>query len=123
MAFSSHFQGPSGLGVSFATLKLQPQGAIRLIVSLRDSIPLHLHSRASETNFMLLGQLKVGFGNITNSFYSGLLSRKDIFVFPESVEHYYANLSSSTAVQAVATFGSSEPDCTRLLANLVGFAI
>ncbi|KAG6549341.1 hypothetical protein Mapa_009058 [Marchantia paleacea] len=113
VAFSSHFQALTGLGVSFATLNLQPRGVV----------PLHIHSRASEIIFVIAGQLEVGFVDSTNKFYSSLLSAGDIFVFPEALVHYYANLSNSTAVHAVATFGSSEPGYTLLPANLFGSGI
>ncbi|KAG6549343.1 hypothetical protein Mapa_009060 [Marchantia paleacea] len=113
VAFATQFSALTGLGVSFASVEVQPKGVV----------PLHIHARASEIIFIISGQLKVGFVDSTNNLFTNILEAGDMFVFPKGMVHYYANLNASAVLNAAVAFSSSEPGLTLLPSNLFGSGI
>ncbi|XP_057844738.2 putative germin-like protein 2-1 [Cryptomeria japonica] len=70
--------------------------------------PPHTHPRATEILVLLEGHLSVGFIDTTNKFYSKMLMKGDVFVFPKGLLHFQQNVGHRNAV-AIAALSSQNP--------------
>lgn len=102
----------TGLGVSSALIKYLP-GAIN---------PLHTHPRGTEVLYLLEGTLTVGLVDTTTKFFTKVLEKGDVFVFPKGLVHYQINLGKKPAC-AYVSFSSSNPGTVSLPATLFGSGI
>lgn len=87
----------NGQSVSYAALNYPP-GAVN---------PPHIHPRASELLFLVLGTLEVGFVNTTNYLFTQTLQAGDVFVFPKGLLHYQYNADAKNPAIALSAFGSA----------------
>ncbi|KAL5537500.1 hypothetical protein UlMin_043993 [Ulmus minor] len=89
-------------GISLARIDYAPNGG--------QNAP-HFHPRASETFYVAKGTLYVGFvtsNQDNNRFFSKILNKGDVFVFPLGLIHFQVNIGHTPAV-AFAGFNSQYP--------------
>ncbi|XP_047067394.1 putative germin-like protein 2-1 [Lolium rigidum] len=92
--------GLNTLGVSLARVDYAPYG----------QNPPHIHPRATEILTVLEGSLYVGFvtSNPDNKLFAKVLSKGDVFVFPQGSIHFQFNYGTNSAV-ALAALSSMNP--------------
>ncbi|KAL6659412.1 hypothetical protein ACP70R_003452 [Stipagrostis hirtigluma subsp. patula] len=93
--------GLNTLGISMARIDYAPQG----------QNPPHTHPRATEILTVLEGSLYVGFvtSNPDNKFFSKMLNKGDVFVFPQGLIHFQFNPSHDKPAVAIAALSSQNP--------------
>ena len=93
--------GLNTLGISMARIDYAPQG----------QNPPHTHPRATEILTVLEGSLYVGFvtSNPDNKFFSKMLNKGDVFVFPQGLIHFQFNPSYDKPAVAIAALSSQNP--------------
>ncbi|KAI3910671.1 hypothetical protein MKW92_004272 [Papaver armeniacum] len=89
------FPGLNTLGLSTSRVDFAPNG----------SIPLHTHPRASETGFVLKGEILVGFISTKSVLYSKVLKAGEMFVVPKGLVHFQKNVGLGKAT-TLNTFNS-----------------
>ncbi|KAI3920791.1 hypothetical protein MKW98_005617 [Papaver atlanticum] len=89
------FPGLNTLGLSTSRVDFAPNG----------SIPLHTHPRASETGFVIKGEVLVGFISTKNVLYSRVLKAGEMFVVPKGLVHFQKNVGMGKAT-TINTFNS-----------------
>nr|BAD86503.1 germin-like protein [Physcomitrium patens]BAD86510.1 germin-like protein [Physcomitrium patens] len=109
---SDTFPVLTGLGLSSAQIKYLPGGIN----------PPHTHPRGTELLLVQKGTLTVGLVDTTNKFYTQVLRKGDVFVFPKGLVHYQINLGHKPVIAYVA-FSSSNPGTVSLPATLFGSGI
>ncbi|GLU22394.1 hypothetical protein SLE2022_384740 [Rubroshorea leprosula] len=105
------FLGLNTLGVSLARVDYAPKGGLN---------PPHTHPRGTEILLVQEGTLYVGFVSSDqdgNRFFTKVLHKGDIFVFPIGMIHFQLNIGETPAV-AIASFSSQNPG-TIVIANAV----
>uniref|UniRef100_A0A2N9EYP8 Germin-like protein n=1 Tax=Fagus sylvatica TaxID=28930 RepID=A0A2N9EYP8_FAGSY len=92
--------GLNTLGISVVRIDYAPYG----------QNPPHTHPRATEILVVLEGTLYVGFvtSNPENRFFSKVLNKGDVFVFPIGLIHFQFNVGKTNAV-ALAGLSSQNP--------------
>ncbi|CAM0911070.1 unnamed protein product [Alopecurus aequalis] len=92
--------GLNTLGISLARVDYAPYG----------QNPPHIHPRATEILTVLEGSLYVGFvtSNPDNKLFAKVLSKGDVFVFPQGSVHFQFNYGTNRAV-ALAALSSMNP--------------
>lgn len=92
--------GLNTLGISLARVDYAPYG----------QNPPHIHPRATEILTVLEGSLYVGFvtSNPDNKLFAKVLSKGDVFVFPQGSIHFQFNYGTNSAV-ALAALSSMNP--------------
>ncbi|GKV35746.1 hypothetical protein SLEP1_g43969 [Rubroshorea leprosula] len=103
--------GLNTLGVSLARVDYAPKGGLN---------PPHTHPRGTEILLVQEGTLYVGFVSSDsdgNRFFTKVLNKGDIFVFPIGMIHFQLNIGETPAV-AIAAFSSQNPG-TIVIANAV----
>uniref|UniRef100_A0A2N9G0B8 Germin-like protein n=1 Tax=Fagus sylvatica TaxID=28930 RepID=A0A2N9G0B8_FAGSY len=92
--------GLNTLGISVVRIDYAPYG----------QNPPHTHPRATEILVVLEGTLYVGFvtSNPENRFFSKVLNKGDVFVFPIGLIHFQFNVGKTNAV-AFAALSSQNP--------------
>ncbi|CAD5166131.1 unnamed protein product [Musa acuminata subsp. malaccensis] len=92
--------GLNTLGISMARLDFAPYGLN----------PPHIHPRATEILTVLEGSLYVGFvtSNPDNKLFTKMLTKGDVFVFPQGLIHFQFNHGTKNAV-ALAALSSQNP--------------
>ncbi|GLT55952.1 hypothetical protein SLA2020_290310 [Shorea laevis] len=96
------FLGLNTLGVSLARIDYAPKGGLN---------PPHTHPRGTEILVVQEGTLYVGFVSSNsdgNRFFTKVLNKGDIFVFPIGMIHFQLNIGETPAV-AIAGFSSQNP--------------
>ncbi|KAF4360404.1 hypothetical protein F8388_002728 [Cannabis sativa] len=104
--------GLNTLGVSIARIDYAPNG----------TNPPHTHPRASEILYVAEGILYVGFisSNIDgNRFFTKVLHKGDVFVFPKGMIHFQFNIGKTPAV-AFASLGSQNGGIITIANTLFG---
>ncbi|EOA18858.1 hypothetical protein CARUB_v10007479mg, partial [Capsella rubella] len=83
---------------------------VRIDYAVNGQNPPHTHPRASEILYVAHGTLLVGFvtSNPENRLFSKVLNEGDVFVFPEGLVHFQANVGKYPAV-AFAGLSSQNP--------------
>ena len=99
--FVDQLPGLNTLGISLARIDFAPKGLN----------PPHTHPRGTEILVVLEGNLYVGFvlsdqGN--NSFFTKVLNKGDVFVFPIGLIHFQLNVGYGNAV-AISGLSSQNP--------------
>jgi quercetin dioxygenase-like cupin family protein len=92
--------GLNTLGISIVRIDYAPYG----------QNPPHTHPRATEILVVLEGTLYVGFvtSNPENCFFSKVLNKGDVFVFPIGLIHFQFNVGKTNAI-ALASLSSQNP--------------
>ncbi|XP_021282061.1 germin-like protein subfamily 1 member 13 [Herrania umbratica] len=93
--------GLNTLGISLARIDYAPYGGLN---------PPHTHPRATEILAVKKGTLYVGFvtSNPDNKFFTKILKRGDVFVFPAGLIHFQFNIGKTNAI-AFAGLSSQNP--------------
>nr|CAD1836541.1 unnamed protein product [Ananas comosus var. bracteatus] len=88
------------MGISLARVDFAPYGLN----------PPHIHPRGTEILTVLEGSLYVGFvtSNPENKLFAKVLSKGDVFVFPQGLIHFQFNYGTNNAV-AIAALSSQNP--------------
>ncbi|XP_028785203.1 germin-like protein subfamily 1 member 13 [Neltuma alba] len=97
----NEFPGLNTLGISLARVDYAPYGLN----------PPHTHPRATEVLTVLQGTLMVGFvasDQNDNRFFTKVLNKGDVFIFPFSMIHFQLNVGPENAV-ALSSFSSQNP--------------
>ncbi len=94
------FQDSNTLGISIVRIDYAPWGIN----------PPHTHPRATEILTVIEGSLKVGFvtSNPENRFFTKVLQKGDVFVFPIGLVHFQQNVGDYKAI-AIAALSSQNP--------------
>ncbi|XP_028783695.1 germin-like protein subfamily 1 member 7 [Neltuma alba] len=95
------FPGLNTLGISLARIDYAPNGLN----------PPHTHPRATEVLTVLEGTLLVGFvasNQNDNRFFTKVLNKGDVFIFPSSMIHFQLNIGRGNAV-ALSSLSSQNP--------------
>ncbi|XP_020112013.1 putative germin-like protein 2-1 [Ananas comosus] len=92
--------GLNFMGISLARVDFAPYGLN----------PPHIHPRGTEILTVLEGSLYVGFvtSNPENKLFAKVLSKGDVFVFPQGLIHFQFNYGTNNAV-AIAALSSQNP--------------
>ncbi|XP_028783694.1 germin-like protein subfamily 1 member 7 [Neltuma alba] len=95
------FPGLNTLGISLARIDYAPNGVN----------PPHIHPRATEVLTVLEGTLMVGFvasNQNDNRFFTKVLNKGEVFIFPFSMIHFQINIGRGNAV-ALSSLSSQNP--------------
>ena len=97
---ANRIPGLNTLGISMARVDYAPFGLN----------PPHIHPRATEIQTVLEGSLYVGFvtSNPDNKLFTKMLTKGDVFVFPQGLIHFQFNHGTKNAV-ALAALSSQNP--------------
>ncbi|KAI3957991.1 hypothetical protein MKW98_020633 [Papaver atlanticum] len=82
------FPGINTLGISVS----------RIDLALGGIVPLHVHPRASEINYIVKGEVNFGFISTSNVLYSGVVKAGQMSVVPRGLVHYAKNVGGEKAV-------------------------
>ncbi|XP_028783696.1 germin-like protein subfamily 1 member 13 [Neltuma alba] len=99
--FVNEFPGLNTLGISLARIDYAPYGLD----------PPHIHPRATEVLTVLEGTLMVGFvasDQNDNCFFTKVLNKGDVFIFPFAMIHFQLNVGPVKAV-ALSSLSSQNP--------------
>ncbi|XP_028771797.1 germin-like protein subfamily 1 member 13 [Neltuma alba] len=97
----AEFPGLNTLGISLARIDYAPYGLN----------PPHTHPRATEVLSVLEGTLMVGFvasNQNDNRFFTKVLNKGDVFIFPFGMIHFQINVGHGNAV-ALSSLSSQNP--------------
>ncbi|XP_039155240.1 germin-like protein subfamily 1 member 7 [Eucalyptus grandis] len=100
-AFVDQFAGLNTLGISMARIDFAPGGLN----------PPHTHPRGTEILVVTEGTLLVGFvtsNQLNNTFFTKVLYKGDVFVFPIGLIHFQLNIGKTPAL-AFAALSSQNP--------------
>ncbi|CAO2168284.1 unnamed protein product [Urochloa humidicola] len=102
--------GLNTLGISIARVDYAPLGLN----------PPHTHPRATEILTVLEGTLYAGFvtSNPNNTFFTKVLNKGDVFVFPRGLIHFQFNLVHDKPAVALSALSSQNPG-VNTIANAV----
>ncbi|WCJ25746.1 RmlC-like cupins superfamily protein [Euphorbia peplus] len=107
------FPALEGQGVSVSAIIYPPSGI---------NLP-HVHPRASELLFVLLGTLEVGFVDTSNKLYTQTLQASDMFIFPKGLVHFQVNTRFDSPAYALGVFGSATAGTVSLPGTIFGSGI
>ncbi|KAI3915760.1 hypothetical protein MKW92_033189 [Papaver armeniacum] len=116
---------PEGLGVRFGNVNFFPAlNTLGISVSRIDLapggiVPAHIHPRASEINYVMKGEVHVGFISTKNVLYSGVLKAGMMAVVPRGLVHYAKNVGGEKAV-LLAILNSQLPGTVSIPSNIFG---
>ncbi|MCL7037886.1 hypothetical protein MKW94_010736 [Papaver nudicaule] len=114
---------PDGQGVSrgdvttFPGLNTQGLAVNRVDLARGGIIPLHTHPRASESNFVIEGEVLFGFITTTDVLYTKVMKPGELSIIPRGLVHFAANVGPQKAV-LLAIFNSQRPGTARIPSNL-----
>ncbi|KAF7847737.1 hypothetical protein BT93_L2679 [Corymbia citriodora subsp. variegata] len=100
-AFVDQFPGLNTLGIATARLDFAPYGLN----------PPHIHHRGTEMLVVVEGMLHVGFvtsNQLNNTLFTKVLTKGDVFVFPQGLIHFQLNIGQTNAL-AFAFLSSQNP--------------
>ncbi|KAI3976184.1 hypothetical protein MKX01_029236 [Papaver californicum] len=90
-----NFPGVNTLGLTVSRVDLAPGGII----------PLHVHPRASESNYVIEGDVLFGFISTTDVLYAKVMKVGELCIIPRGLVHFAANVGPRKAV-LLAIFNS-----------------
>ncbi|KAI3975439.1 hypothetical protein MKX01_040132 [Papaver californicum] len=82
--------------------------------------PLHVHPRASESHFIIKGEVLVGFVTTTDVLYSKVLKAGEMSIIPRGLVHFVTNVGPKKAI-LLGIFNSQQPGIARIPDNLFAF--
>jgi quercetin dioxygenase-like cupin family protein len=88
LATVSEYPGVNTQGVSH----------LRLDFAIGGVIPVHTHSLAAETLFVVKGSIYTGFISDDNVLYASTLQVGDLTIFPKGTQHFQLNVGNETAI-------------------------
>ncbi|KAI3912849.1 hypothetical protein MKW98_012791 [Papaver atlanticum] len=116
-------ENPFGAGLKFGDVTAFPglntQGLTvsRIDIIPGGIIPLHVHPRASEANFILKGKVFFGLVSTTDVLYSKVMKAKELFIVPRGLVHFAVNVGQRNAI-VLAILNSQLPGFSTLPLNL-----
>ncbi|XP_056164720.1 germin-like protein subfamily 1 member 17 [Syzygium oleosum] len=111
-AFVDQFPGLNTLGIAMARLDFAPYGLN----------PPHIHPRGTEMLAVVEGTLLVGFvtsNQLNNTLFSKVLTKGDVFVFPQGLIHFQLNIGQTNAL-AFAFLSSQNPGLITIANSVFG---
>ncbi|XP_006659476.2 germin-like protein 8-13 [Oryza brachyantha] len=109
-AFVKQYPALNGLGISASRVDILPGGVV----------PLHTHPAGTELLYVLEGTMKAGFiSSNSNKVYTKVLSKGDLYLFPQGLLHFQYNTGDTTAV-GFAAYSSPDPGLQILDSALFG---
>ncbi|KAL3730967.1 hypothetical protein ACJRO7_027917 [Eucalyptus globulus] len=111
-AFVDQFPGLNTLGIATARLDFAPYGLN----------PPHIHPRGTEMLLVVEGTLHVGFvtsNQLNNTLFTKVLTKGDVFVFPQGLIHFQLNIGQTNAL-AFAFLSSQNPGLITIANTVFG---
>ncbi|KAI3995387.1 hypothetical protein MKX01_040503 [Papaver californicum] len=114
---------PEGIGIKFGDVTTFPglntQGLTvnRIDIAPGGIIPLHVHPRASEANFLMKGKLFFGFITTADVLYAKVMKPGELNIIPRGLVHFAANVGQGKAI-VLAILNSQLPGIARIPFNL-----
>ncbi|XP_026438550.1 germin-like protein subfamily T member 2 [Papaver somniferum] len=114
---------PEGFGVklgdvtTFPGLNTQGLTVNRIDLAPGGIIPLHVHPRASEANFLLQGNIFFGFITTNDVLYAKFMKPGELNIIPRGLVHFAANVGPRKAI-VIAILNSQNPGIARIPNNL-----
>ncbi|XP_026438552.1 germin-like protein subfamily T member 2 [Papaver somniferum] len=114
---------PEGLGVrlgdvqNFPGLNTQGLTVSRVILAPGGIIPLHVHPRASESNFLIKGYVIFGFITTNDILYAEVMKPGELSIIPRGLVHFAVNVGKGKA-DLLAVFNSQFPGFANIQTNL-----
>ncbi|XP_026438554.1 germin-like protein 3-8 [Papaver somniferum] len=114
---------PEGFGVqladvtAFPALNTQGLTVARIDLAPGGIIPLHVHPRGSEANFILKGKVYFGFTTTTDVLYAKVMKPGVLNIIPRGLVHFAANVGPGKAV-IIAVLNSQLPGFANIPTNL-----
>ncbi|MCL7044200.1 hypothetical protein MKW94_008308 [Papaver nudicaule] len=103
----NNFPGLNTLGLTVSRVDLAPGGIIAL----------HVHPRASESNYVIKGEVLFGFISTTDVLYAKVMKPGELSIIPRGLVHFAANVGPHKAV-LLAIFNSQNPGFANIPTNL-----
>ncbi|XP_026438548.1 germin-like protein subfamily T member 2 [Papaver somniferum] len=113
-------ENPFGAGLKFGDVTAFPAQGLtvsRIDIIPGGIIPLHVHPRASEANFILTGKVYFGLVTTTDVLYSKVMKAKELFIVPRGLVHFAVNVEQRNAI-VLAILNSQLPGFSTLPLNL-----
>ncbi|RZC85348.1 hypothetical protein C5167_041530 [Papaver somniferum] len=116
-------ENPEGRGVKIADVTTFPglntQGltVARIDLAPGGIVPLHVHPRGSEANFILKGNVYFGFITTTDVLYANVMKPGVLNIIPRGLVHFAANIGPEKAV-IIAVLNSQLPGFANIPTNL-----
>ncbi|KAI3933654.1 hypothetical protein MKW98_013587 [Papaver atlanticum] len=114
---------PEGRGVkladvtAFPALNTQGLTVARIDLAPGGIVPLHVHPRGSEANFILKGKVYFGFITTTDVLYAKVMKPGVLNIIPRGLVHFAANVGPRKAV-IIAVLNSQLPGFANIPTNL-----
>ncbi|XP_026398320.1 germin-like protein subfamily T member 2 [Papaver somniferum] len=114
---------PFGIGLklgdvtAFPAMNTQGLTVSRIDIIPGGIIPLHVHPRASEANFIIKGIVYFGFISTTDVLYAKVMKAKELFIVPRGLVHFAENVGRGNAI-VLAILNSQQPGFSTLPLNL-----
>ncbi|KAF8034844.1 hypothetical protein BT93_C1002 [Corymbia citriodora subsp. variegata] len=111
-AFVDQFPGLNTLGIAMAHLDFAPYGLN----------PPHIHPRGTEMLVVVEGTLHVGFvtsNQLNNTLFTKVLTKGDVFVFPQGLIHFQLNIGQTNAL-AFAFLSGQNPGLITIANSVFG---
>ncbi|KAF8020404.1 hypothetical protein BT93_G0958 [Corymbia citriodora subsp. variegata] len=111
-AFVDQFPGLNTLGIAMARLDFAPYGLN----------PPHIHPRGTEMLVVVEGTLHVGLvtsNQLNNTLFTKVLTKGDVFVFPQGLIHFQLNIGQTNAL-AFAFLSSQNPGLITIANSVFG---
>ncbi|KAI3873093.1 hypothetical protein MKW92_053306 [Papaver armeniacum] len=102
-----YFPGLNTQGLTVNRIDLAPGGII----------PLHVHPRASESNFLIKGNVLFGFITTDDVLYAKVMKPRELSIIPRGLVHFAVNVGQGKA-DILAVFNSQLPGFANISTNL-----
>ncbi|MCL7043194.1 hypothetical protein MKW94_023428 [Papaver nudicaule] len=103
----TYFPGLNTQGLTVSGVDLAPGGII----------PLHVHPRASESNYIIHGEVLFGFITTTDVLYAKVMKPGEVSIIPRGLVHFAVNVGPKKAF-LLAIFNSQRPGTANIPTNL-----
>ncbi|KAI3975436.1 hypothetical protein MKX01_040129 [Papaver californicum] len=114
---------PEGFGVkrgdvtTFPGLNTQGLTVNRVFLAPGGIIPLHVHPRASESNFIIKGEVLFGFITTNDVLYAKVMKLGELSIIPRGLVHFAVNVGPGKA-DLLAFFNSQLPGFANISTNI-----
>ncbi|KAI3863345.1 hypothetical protein MKX03_023285 [Papaver bracteatum] len=116
---------PEGVGGRLGNVKSFPGintlgiSVTRIDLAIGGIVPIHVHPRASEINYVVKGEVNFGFISTSNVLYSGVVKAGQMSVVPRGLVHYAKNVGGEKAV-VLGILNSQLPGSVLIPSNIFG---
>ncbi|KAI3975438.1 hypothetical protein MKX01_040131 [Papaver californicum] len=101
----------------FPGLNTQGLAVNRIYLALGGIIPFHVHPRASESNFVIKGDVLFGFITTADVLYAKVMKPGELSIIPRGLVHFAVNVGPVKA-DLLAVFNSQLPGFANIPTNL-----